>query len=183
MVHLKRFNDLGNNKWVKSQKVVHFPYQDFDPTPYLASVPQETILRHNDLNALKHSRTNNTININNNNNCDIPESCDEDDQSTEMDEDEQRRRRRSPSPDEENGNSCSSATNSGATTFSHDDLGGGSATLERRKRLISTSLTKTPVIDDELIDYHRHRLKKGSDEFDLKYKLYAVVVSRDIADD
>uniref|UniRef100_A0A182SEL0 ubiquitinyl hydrolase 1 n=1 Tax=Anopheles maculatus TaxID=74869 RepID=A0A182SEL0_9DIPT len=48
IVHLKRFNYV-NGKWVKSQKVVNFPYEDFDPTPYLASVPQETILRHRDL--------------------------------------------------------------------------------------------------------------------------------------
>jgi len=32
---------------------VHFPFDDFDPTPYLASVPQETILRHKELLELK----------------------------------------------------------------------------------------------------------------------------------
>lgn len=36
---------------------------------------------------------------------------------------------------------------------------------------------KTPVIDGALIDYHDHRLKDGEDPFDMKYKLYAVVVS------
>lgn len=54
----------------------------------------------------------------------------------------------------------------------------GPSTLERRKRLISTSLTKTPVMDGDLVDYHNHRLKSGYGEFDLKYNLYAVVVSR-----
>ncbi|CAH1641332.1 unnamed protein product [Spodoptera littoralis] len=48
VVHLKRFQYV-NNKWIKSQKVVNFPFQDFDPTAYLASVPQETILRHNEI--------------------------------------------------------------------------------------------------------------------------------------
>lgn len=48
IIHLKRFNYL-NNKWVKSQKVVSFPVSDFDPTAYLASVPQETILRQKEL--------------------------------------------------------------------------------------------------------------------------------------
>lgn len=48
---------------------------------------------------------------------------------------------------------------------------------QQRKRLVSTSLTKTPVIDGALIDYHDHQLKDGQDPFDLKYKLYAVVVS------
>lgn len=47
IIHLKRFNYL-HNKWVKSQKVVSFPV-DFDPTAYLASVPQETILRQKEL--------------------------------------------------------------------------------------------------------------------------------------
>lgn len=47
--------------------------------------------------------------------------------------------------------------------------------LGRRKRLVSTSLTKTPVVDDELKDYHNHNLKPDEDPFDLKYELYAVV--------
>lgn len=34
---------------MKTQKVVNFPFKDFDPTAYLASVPQETILRHRQL--------------------------------------------------------------------------------------------------------------------------------------
>lgn len=42
-----------NNKWIKSQKVVNFPFQDFDPTDYLASVPRETILRHREISNLK----------------------------------------------------------------------------------------------------------------------------------
>ncbi|XP_075983851.1 ubiquitin specific protease 32 isoform X2 [Anticarsia gemmatalis] len=48
IIHLKRFQYV-NNKWIKSQKVVNFPFQDFDPTEYLASVPQETILRHSEI--------------------------------------------------------------------------------------------------------------------------------------
>ncbi|KAJ8711519.1 hypothetical protein PYW07_008761 [Mythimna separata] len=52
IVHLKRFQYV-NNKWIKSQKVVNFPFQDFDPTAYLASVPQETILRHTEILTFK----------------------------------------------------------------------------------------------------------------------------------
>ncbi|XP_072934687.1 ubiquitin carboxyl-terminal hydrolase 32 [Epargyreus clarus] len=48
IIHLKRFQYV-NNKWIKSQKVVNFPFEDFDPTPFLAAVPQETILRHFEL--------------------------------------------------------------------------------------------------------------------------------------
>lgn len=55
----------------------------------------------------------------------------------------------------------------------------GDRTMTRRKRLISTSLTKTPIIDGEFEDYHQHKLKNGEDKFDPKYKLYAVVVSND----
>ncbi|CAI6345795.1 unnamed protein product [Macrosiphum euphorbiae] len=48
IVHLKRFQYL-NGKWVKSHKVVKFPYKDFDPTDYLASVPKHTVLRNKEL--------------------------------------------------------------------------------------------------------------------------------------
>ncbi|CAB3376870.1 Hypothetical predicted protein [Cloeon dipterum] len=48
IVHLKRFQ-LVNNKWIKSQKVVEFPRNNFDPTDFLASVPKETLLRHSEL--------------------------------------------------------------------------------------------------------------------------------------
>ncbi|XP_038217361.1 ubiquitin carboxyl-terminal hydrolase 32-like [Zerene cesonia] len=54
IIHLKRFQYV-NNKWIKSQKVVNFPFHDFDPTPYLASVPQETILRHKELSSRRKS--------------------------------------------------------------------------------------------------------------------------------
>lgn len=47
----------------------------------------------------------------------------------------------------------------------------------RRQRLISTSLSKSPILDDELKDFHNHKLKSSADPLDLKYKLYAVVVS------
>lgn len=46
-----------------------------------------------------------------------------------------------------------------------------------RQRLESTSLVTTPVTDDNLVDYHKHHLIKDQDPFDLKYRLYAVVVS------
>jgi len=42
-----------NGKWVKSQKVVNFPFKDFDPTAYLASVPKHTVVRHRELEKLR----------------------------------------------------------------------------------------------------------------------------------
>lgn len=52
IVHLKRFQFV-NGKWVKSQKVVNFPFKDFDPTAYLASVPKHTVVRHRELERLR----------------------------------------------------------------------------------------------------------------------------------
>lgn len=46
-----------------------------------------------------------------------------------------------------------------------------------RERLESTSLVRTPVTDSALQDFHQHRLNLGTDPFDLKYHLYAIVVS------
>lgn len=117
---------------MKTQKVVNFPFKDFDPTAYLASVPQETILRHLQLREKR---------------LDLESSCD------------------SIKTIEENG-------------------GENSKLLEKkgqlskvRERLESTSLLKTPIIDEHLKDYHQHKLLPGQDPFDLKYQLYAVVVN------
>jgi hypothetical protein len=46
-----------------------------------------------------------------------------------------------------------------------------------RERLESMSLVRTPVTDSALQDFHQHRLNLGSDPFNLKYHLYAIVVS------
>lgn len=150
---------MVNNKWVKSQKVVNFPFENFDPTPYLASVPQETILRHKELKSLEIE--------NPNRNCDIAEVVEGDSKDIDNGNGGETEDRSEDKPSNEN--DCDSKRINTLTR---------PTTLERRKRLISASLTKTPVIDGEFTDYHKHRLKKGHDEFDLKYRLYAVVVSR-----
>lgn len=50
IIHLKRFDRATcMDKWVKTHKVVNFPFDGFDPTAYLAAVPQQTILRHRQL--------------------------------------------------------------------------------------------------------------------------------------
>ncbi|GAB0091632.1 ubiquitin carboxyl-terminal hydrolase 32 [Sergentomyia squamirostris] len=134
IIHLKRFNFV-NGKWVKSQKVVNFPYDEFDPTPYLASVPQETILRHREL----FSATT------------MEEKIDEDSVFN------------------------SSTSSGGRMSLENGSESGSMKRQERRKRLISGSLTKTPVNDENLVDFHKHKLKNGQDPLDLKYQLYAVV--------
>lgn len=154
IVHLKRFNCV-NGKWVKSQKVVHFPFDDFDPTPYLASVPQETILRHKELLELKTDDGAPTLASN-----EVVSELDEIDAASKEEVEETQAK---PASTGNSGNILrQSKTNNAA---------------RRRQRLISTSLTKTPIVDGEFEDYHQHRLKPEVDEFDPKYRLYAVVVS------
>ncbi|KAL7731872.1 hypothetical protein ACLKA6_017449 [Drosophila palustris] len=153
IVHLKRFNCV-NGKWVKSQKVVHFPFDDFDPTPYLASVPQETILRHKELLELKRDlASNETV--------------------SELDEVD--------ASDKVVSNTTDPSSEEPSTTKETPIAAGNvlrqskSSNAARRQRLISTSLTKTPIVDGEFEDYHQHKLKADVDEFDPRYKLYAVV--------
>lgn len=155
-MHLKRFNCV-NGKWVKSQKVVHFPFDDFDPTPYLASVPQETILRHKELLEMKTDLSNN----------DIVSELDEVDASD-------------PPSIEITNDEPSQATDT--PTASNKMLRQSKSASAKRQRLISTSLTTTPIVDGEFEDYHQHKLKVDADKFDPKYKLYAVVVSTNIVD-
>jgi ubiquitin carboxyl-terminal hydrolase 6/32 len=45
-----------------------------------------------------------------------------------------------------------------------------------RKRLESTSLMTHPVHDEDLIDFHQHRLLPGFNKLDITYSLYAAVV-------
>ena len=46
----------------------------------------------------------------------------------------------------------------------------------RRSRQQSTSLMRHPIEDDNLKDYHEHRLVAGRDPFDISYNLYSMVV-------
>lgn len=245
IVHLKRFNFV-NNKWVKSQKVVNFPFKNFDPTPYLASVPQETILRHKEL--LEHGNTTNNLTngisnsgVNSNIEMDIsisemtPEhsimsySIKEVDTidtesnitdinidstyeiTTKTDEIQSLNENHTDSSNTStrqtniststklnisnssstNNNNNNNANNANSPNIRIEQspsakvsahpvprrVSSNNATMNMRKRLASTSLTKSPVIDGAFNDYHNHHLDEGQDEFDLKYRLYAVVVS------
>ncbi|KAM7355200.1 ubiquitin specific protease 32 isoform 3-T3 [Cochliomyia hominivorax] len=264
IIHLKRFNCV-NNKWVKSQKVVHFPFDNFDPTPYLAAVPQETILRHKELlemndisQALKgikekdddrskalethtpppssanngnttnsnintnnaanaknsppikkplngltaeaqlslNDQVNNLLNLNtlsttttspppqildncsnivvNNTNSNTKEiqTNKNSNQTTNYNLTAATAGVAGSATDDDNDDESSDKMLDNNTIMRHNE---GDRTMTRRKRLISTSLTKTPIIDGEFEDYHQHKLKSGEDKFDPKYKLYAVV--------
>ncbi|CAH0549675.1 unnamed protein product [Brassicogethes aeneus] len=177
IVHLKRF-DFVNSKWVKTQKVVNFPFKDFDPTAYLASIPQETILRHRQLQEEKQQAEADKD--------DLEASCDS--QATEriMEESITSEGMEEPMAAEMNPEKCkllsekAEAETPGrpAPTIPNHHRAGNerAATAARgRARLESTSLQKTPIIDEHLKDYHEHKLLPGQDPFDLKYQLYAVV--------
>ncbi|XP_060533981.1 ubiquitin carboxyl-terminal hydrolase 32 isoform X2 [Cylas formicarius] len=164
IVHLKRF-DYVNDKWVKTQKVVNFPFKDFDPTAYLASVPQETIIRHKQL--LEEKRRTGETQADDaipEDTCETPNSSGRNSvqESTKLLEGDE--------------SVAAPARNNGAG----DDRTSTSprpqkCSKQTRSRLISTSLLKTPIIDEHLKDYHEHKLLPGQDPFDLKYQLYAVV--------
>jgi ubiquitin carboxyl-terminal hydrolase 6/32 len=51
IVHLKRFHFL-NGRWIKSHKIVDFPFHVLDPTDYLGAIPQQTLRRHKELLSL-----------------------------------------------------------------------------------------------------------------------------------
>ncbi|XP_072379109.1 ubiquitin carboxyl-terminal hydrolase 32-like isoform X1 [Diabrotica undecimpunctata] len=166
IIHLKRFVFV-NNKWVKTQKVVNFPFKNFDPTSYLASVPQETILRHRQLLAKKSEE--------------LEKSTDSQPERI-LEENEEGSSETKCNVDDKCKGKCVKDANSpleSCKLLNDSDKGKGNKLADRnskvRARLESTSLIKTPIIDEHLKDYHRHQLKPGQDAFDLKYQLYAAV--------
>ena len=49
-----------------------------------------------------------------------------------------------------------------------------------RKRQQSTSLMTHPIKDDNLMDFHNHKLEKGQNPLDVKYNLFSMVVRHEI---
>ena len=47
-----------------------------------------------------------------------------------------------------------------------------------RQRQISTSLVAHPVVDDNLVDFHQHRLEQGADPLAVRYNMYSMVCHR-----
>lgn len=176
---MKRFQYV-NNKWIKSQKVVDFPYKNFDPTAFLASIPQETILRHAELKHFKSKHVLNTVDSSDDEMFDNPDetalignysnSCENTSQETLLNSTESNDKIDTIVKNVENDVNCSKG-NSGMPKRKSSLL------TSNRERLESTSLLKTPVLDDNFVDFHQHKLKAGEDPFNLKYRLYAVVVS------
>lgn len=171
IVHLKRFQFVGG-KWVKSQKVVNFPYDHFNPTAYLAAVPKQTVIRHHQLIDEKSSRQSD-LNIGEEGDCGRV--------STPLNSinDSARKhsvfRKSSKADTIWEGEGDRDAMANGDLGASKDMMKPTDTVVKGRERLVSTSLTQSPVVDSALQDFHQHRLQSGVDPFDLKYRLYAVV--------
>lgn len=82
--------------------------------------------------------------------------------------------------DESNGDDNSPKLSTSSTPYSNghppnlsEVINGNEST---RKRLESTSLMTHPVHDEDLIDFHQHRLLPGYNKLDITYSLYAAVV-------
>ena len=61
-----------------------------------------------------------------------------------------------------------------------DTVGTTSTTFRSgmRQRQISTSLVSHPVVDDNLLDFHGHKLQDGVDPLSVQYSMYAMVCHR-----
>ncbi|KAG8195379.1 hypothetical protein JTE90_001395 [Oedothorax gibbosus] len=172
IVHLKRFQ-LLHGRWVKSHKIVKFPFENFDPTDYLARVPKETILEasrrksspthkrfkstlfNNDLgqvkvtNDLGHIKVTNDLDHNENSFC-PPSSSNQNDQSV-------------PSQNDRLVGDC--LNNAGDCEKSPPVCNGvGDCGEPPMNGEVSIS---------DLKDFHQHRLIED-DPFSLKYRLYAL---------
>ncbi|XP_026279470.1 ubiquitin carboxyl-terminal hydrolase 32 isoform X3 [Frankliniella occidentalis] len=174
IVHLKRFQFVGG-KWVKSQKVVNFPYDHFNPTSYLAAVPKQTVIRHHQL------KTENCQNEGSHHDLNIAEEGDCGRVSTPLNNLNDGSRKHSAYRKSSKADTIWEGENERGD-MANGDLGASKDVLRPtetikvgRERLVSTSLTQSPVVDSALQDFHQHRLLPGVDPFDLKYRLYAVV--------
>lgn len=144
IVHLKRFQYL-NGKWVKSQKVVNFPFKNFEPTAYLASIPRQTVLRHKQLKAKRLQKES------------IDPSATEQKTSASSHRCSERT---------EDVSLCTSNNNTASGTSVPNDDG--------ICNNLGTSEDDEDVGED-LQDFHQHKLCDDADPFELSYQLYSIV--------
>lgn len=200
IVHLKRFQCV-NNKWIKSHKIVDFPFSGLDLTKYLAAVPAETLIRYKELSK-RPGR--------------LPSISCKAETIAELSEPlppvipPTGRRLNEPGVAEtattsepgieEDPNDSGIESNSGN---SHGILERGESAnsdvfepenvnfsklmnktehiksshrpLGGRTRQISTSLVQHPIEDHDLKDFHGHLLEPGHHPLDIKYNMYAMV--------
>lgn len=143
---MKRFQFV-NHRWIKSHKAVQFPHNNLDFTEFLAAIPSETLVRHRQM-ATSSTPPNEIVDSTND------------------------------EPNADNNNPKHSTSSSIPYSNGHppnfsEVINGNEST---RKRLESTSLMTHPVHDEDLIDFHQHRLLPGYNKLDITYSLYAAVV-------
>ena len=80
----------------------------------------------------------------------------------------------------ERGGSTSSEVFDSKVEERGDTVGTISTTFKSgmRQRQISTSLVSHPVVDDNLLDFHGHKLQDGVDPLSVQYSMYAMVCHR-----
>ncbi|KZS03438.1 Uncharacterized protein APZ42_033875 [Daphnia magna] len=134
-----------NHRWIKSHKAVQFPHNNLDFTEFLAAIPSETLVRHRQIASSSSMPPNG-----------VAESSKDD------------------SNDISTKHSISSSVpySNGHPPNIREVITGNEST---RKRLESTSLITHPVHDEDLIDFHQHRLLPGYNKLDITYSLYAAV--------
>ncbi|XP_054718622.1 ubiquitin carboxyl-terminal hydrolase 32-like [Uloborus diversus] len=157
IVHLKRFQ-LLHGRWVKSHKIVKFPFENFDPTRYLAKVPSESIIEAQRIKSSckEYSRliTEKVLKSDcgsvdhNKNSCSVEES----------------------EHSNQNDQSVPSQNTAKSDILTPNDC--KCELMLKCNGVVNSSITHSALLT-KLQDFHQHRLS-GSDPFELKYKLYAL---------
>lgn len=167
IVHLKRFQ-LLHGRWVKSHKIVKFPFENFDPTDYLARVPKETIL---EAQRSKSKCAKNETSCSGF--CQRTESAKQEHNHVDHNDNSYCANRVEPSSNQ-NDQSVPSQTK-----MDVDNLFSDECACDSRPNCngIDNSSDSSETEVNSLKDFHQHRLS-NSDPFSLKYKLYALAVSK-----
>lgn len=167
IIHLKRFHYL-NNRWIKSHKIVDFPSHNLDPTDYLAAVPATTLKRYQSIKKRTAAMANGTIaemsepnSLTSLEKIEFEDAIMDGDGANVFDDDD----------DDDDAAVSANTFGNPSEVFS--------PSFGRRKRQESTSLVSHPVKDDNLQDFHQHKLIGGIDALDVKYNLYSMVVSKE----
>ena len=194
IVHLKRFHYL-NGRWIKSHKIVDFPNKNFNPEDFLAAVPAQTLKRFKALKA-KNKLPNfvpsklvsgpiaevsepNSLTSNSGN--EVKWSRESDDEDVVTAEDVKSVVERldvAGAPNSDDDDDVFNEDDDDVVAVSDGVDGALSPNCRRRKRQESTSLLSHPIQDDDLQDFHQHKLKGGSNPLDINYNLYSLVVRK-----
>lgn len=185
IVHLKRFQ-LLNGRWVKSHKIVRFPFHHFDPTDYLASEPKRVVMhwrkqRHNKV--LSHSNLDVTLITNCNNDMSLMQNKDSGDifkvplnqncNQHSVNVPSQNKLITSPITSRKDVNKLMNGSivieHPLSEKFENNNLDLG----EKCKDQMNLHNIKAKQIEG-FQDYHQHQLQSGYDPLCLQYKLYAL---------